>query len=83
MFLCYNLHNVKLEIGFGLDTQEGLHISIIVTVQGCEGSGFTKNVNHTTSKANEKLMTLNPAFSGEPVDTCHDCLSTPKRVKHV
>ncbi len=80
MFLCYNLHNVKLEIGFGLDTQEGLHISIIVTVHGCEGSRFTENVNRPTTKANEKEITLNPAFSGESVNTCHDCLNTPSRL---
>jgi hypothetical protein len=64
MFLCYNLHNVKLEIGFGLDTQEGLHISIIVTVHGFKGSGFTGNLNRPTSKANEKEITLPEA--GKP-----------------
>ncbi|MBE9571851.1 MAG: hypothetical protein IMF11_14570 [Proteobacteria bacterium] len=64
MFLCYCFRYVKLEIGFDLDTQEDLHISIIVTGYGFKGSGFTENVNRPTSKANEKEITLPEA--GKP-----------------
>jgi len=67
MFLCYNLHNVKLESGFDLDTQEDLHISINCNgswVHEFKGSGFTGNLNRPTSKANEKEITLPEA--GKP-----------------